>query len=135
MKNKHIALALLGLLGLLNFHFTAAAQPAVTTSAASGVATTNATLNGTVNPNGAATTAYFQYGLTTNYGSVSATNSLAAGNTTVSVSNLTSSLALGTTYHFQFVGMNTFGAALGAGPVVERFFTFSVRSRRLKTSS
>ena len=49
--------------------FTTLAQPAVTTSPATSITSTNATLNGTVNPNGAATTAYFRYGLTTSYGS------------------------------------------------------------------
>jgi hypothetical protein len=70
MKNKLIVAASLC---LLNSHFTADAQPVVTTLAATGVTATNATLHGTVNPNGSVTTAYFQYGLTTNYGSFSAT--------------------------------------------------------------
>src|SRR5262249_959160 len=42
-------------------------KPTVTTQPATSVTVSNATLNGPVNPNGAATTAYFQYGLTTNY--------------------------------------------------------------------
>jgi len=92
----------------------ACAQPSVTTLAASGITGTNATLNATVNPNGAATTAYFQYGLTTNYGSFTATNSLAAGNATLSVSNLIGGLTPATTYHFRIVGSNTFGADVGA---------------------
>ena len=45
MKNKLIVVAALY---LLNFHFTADAQPVVTTQAASGVTATNATLNGAV---------------------------------------------------------------------------------------
>src|SRR6185369_9846124 len=58
-----------------------------------------------------ATTAFFRYGLTTNYGSFSTTNSLAATNTTLSVSNLIASLSPGTTYHFQLVATNSAGAA------------------------
>jgi PKD repeat protein len=88
-------------------------QPVVTTLAATGVTASNATLNGTVNSGGAATTVYFHYGLTTNYGSLSASNSLAAGNTTVSVSNLLVGLAPGTRYHFQLVGSNSFGVEFG----------------------
>jgi hypothetical protein len=85
----------------------------VTTLAASGVTATNATLNGTVNPLGAVTSAYFQYGLTTSYGSYSTTNNLAATNTTLSVSNLISSLTPGTTYHFRLVGSNSAGTNAG----------------------
>jgi hypothetical protein len=87
--------------------------PIVTTLAASGITTTNATLNGSVNPNGFAPTAYFRYGTDTNYGSFSATNSLAATNTTLPVSNLIGSLAPATTYHFQLVASNNAGISLG----------------------
>jgi len=93
---------------------TRPAVPATTTLAATGVTSTNATLNGTVNPNGGATSAYFQYGLTTNYGSYSATNTLAATNVTLSVSNLVSSLTSGATYHFQLVAGNSAGNSAGA---------------------
>jgi hypothetical protein len=43
--------------------------PVVTTNAATNVASFSATLNGSVNPGGSTTTVYFQYGLTTSYGS------------------------------------------------------------------
>ena len=44
--------------------------PTAITNNASPVGTTTATLNGIVTPNGCTTTAYFQYGLTTSYGSM-----------------------------------------------------------------
>jgi hypothetical protein len=53
MKNKLIALTLLGFIGLLHSRLTPAARaaaPTVTTLAATGVTATNATLQGTVNP-------------------------------------------------------------------------------------
>jgi hypothetical protein len=93
--------------------FTTVGLPTVATLAASSVAATNASLNGSVNPGNGATTAYFQYGLTTNYGSFSATNSLAATNTTLSVSNLIGSLTQGTTYHFRLVALNSAGTNAG----------------------
>jgi hypothetical protein len=93
---------------------TSAIAPFVSTLPASGIAVTNATLNGTVNPNGAVTTNYFQYGLTTNYGSFSATNNLPATNTTFSVSSPISSLAQDTTYHFRLVAVNAMGVTNGA---------------------
>jgi hypothetical protein len=94
--------------------FTTLAQPAVTNLPATSISSTNATLNGTVNPNGAATTAWFKYGLTTSYGSFSATNSLAATNAVLSVSNLIANLSPGTTYHVQLVASNSVGTSLGA---------------------
>jgi hypothetical protein len=81
---------------------------------ATGITSTNASLNGMVNPNGAATTAYFRFGLTTNYDSYSATNALAATNVTLAVSNLVSGLTPGTTYHFQLVAGNSLGTNAGA---------------------
>ena len=57
------------------------AAPSVTTVAASAIAATGATLNGTVSSNGASTTVTFEYGLTTSYGSSipAAQSPLAAG--------------------------------------------------------
>jgi hypothetical protein len=92
---------------------TGPAVPAATTLAASSVSSSSATPNGTVSPNGAATTAYFQYGPDTNYGSYSATNTVAATNGTLSASNLISNLTPGTTYHFQLVASNSVGANAG----------------------
>jgi hypothetical protein len=109
-------------------HYQAAHPPVVTTLPATSITSTNATLNGTVNPNGAATTAYFRYGLTSGYGSYSATNALVATNTTLSVSNLIGNLTPGTTYHFQLVASNSGGASVGndltfttAGPSINLY--------------
>ena len=49
--------------------------PIVVTAAASNIGDTTATLNGTVNPSGSATTYQFQYGLTTSYGSTTSITS------------------------------------------------------------
>ena len=57
---------------------TPALPPVGITLAASGVTASNAILNASVNPNGAPTTVYFQWGGTTNYGNVTASNTLAA---------------------------------------------------------
>ena len=50
--------------------------PSATTLAAVDITPTNATLNALVNPNGASTDVYFQWGATTNYGNVTATTTL-----------------------------------------------------------
>ncbi|MCF7674943.1 MAG: hypothetical protein K9M97_06335, partial [Akkermansiaceae bacterium] len=70
--------------------------PAVTTGSATGVTTTTATLNGTVNPNGTATSAQFEYGLTNAYGSTAAvTLSPDNGSTVQDVSATISGLQAG----------------------------------------
>ena len=87
--------------------------PTATTQTASNVTATSATLNGAVNPNGAATSFYFQYGLDTNYGSFTATNNLDSGTNLLAVSNTITGLASGATYHFQIVASNSAGISSG----------------------
>ena len=94
---------------------TPAVAPTATTSAASAVGGTSATLNGTVNANNASTTVTFEYGLTTSYGtSVSATPGTVTGTGDTSVSASLSSLAPNTTYHFRVVGVNSAGTTNGS---------------------
>jgi hypothetical protein len=84
--------------------------PAVNTSAASSIATTAATLNGTVNPNGDTTAAHFEYGLTTAYGTAATVIlSPSNGSSAQNVSAIVSSLQAGTTYHFRIVATNSHG--------------------------
>src|SRR5258708_39625850 len=71
----------------------AQASVSVSTSPASGITANSATLNGGVNAgavifSNSPVTAYFQYGLTTNYGSVTTTTLVAATKTFLSLSNL-----------------------------------------------
>ena len=58
----------------------AAGAPRVTTEAATALRSTGATLNGTVNPNGNATTYYFEYGPTKTYGTKTAVGNAGSGN-------------------------------------------------------
>jgi hypothetical protein len=81
----------------------------------------DATLNATVNPGGAATAVYFQYGLTTNYSSLTTTTNLAAGLTNVNVSTVLSGLTPGALYHFRVVATNSAGTNAG----VDLVFTTS----------
>jgi hypothetical protein len=110
---------------------TSPLAPSVSTLAASSVKATNCTLNGTVNPNGAATAAYFRYGLTTNYGNFSTTNVLPATNATILISKLVGSLTPVTTYHFQLVSTNLLGTSVGA----DRTFTTTVALPGVTTSA
>jgi hypothetical protein len=91
------------------------------TGSPSGIASTQATLNGTVDPNGVSTTAYFQYGTTANYGSTTTSQSVGSGTTAVAVSKQITNLAMNTTYHYRIVGTNSRGTAYGE----DRTFTTS----------
>jgi hypothetical protein len=93
----------------------AAARPAVKTGAASSIAQTTATVTGTVDPNGGATTYFFQFGPTKVYGGVSTETSAGAGNAPVRVSAAIAGLAPATTYHYRLVARGPHGGiVLGA---------------------
>jgi putative cell wall-binding protein len=100
--------------GQLTFFTGNSSAPLVTTTAATNVTSTTATLNGTVNPEGLATTYYFQYGTTTSYGLTTTTLSAGAGTSDIPVSASVSGLTTATTYYFQLVANNTSGTAFGA---------------------
>jgi hypothetical protein len=88
--------------------------PAVITLAASGITPTSVVLNGSINPNNLATVNWFQFGPTTNYGSFSGTNSLAATNVFISANAAIANLTPGTLYHFQAAATNNGGTTLGS---------------------
>ncbi|MCX6880102.1 MAG: SUMF1/EgtB/PvdO family nonheme iron enzyme [Verrucomicrobia bacterium] len=100
---------------LSNLEITVTQGPTVTTAAATGITATTATLNGTVNPNGLATTAQFEYGLTTSYGSTAGVT-LSPNNGTVAqnVSTSLSGLQVGQTYHYRLSAANGSGTTPGA---------------------
>jgi hypothetical protein len=90
---------------------TAVAQdpPTVVTGAAQ-PGTTTATLNGTVDPNGTATTYHFEYGTTTDYGLETASQSAGSGTEPVAVQAPVSGLSASTTYHYRLVAGDVKGA-------------------------
>ena len=97
---------------------TNALSPAVTTDNASPVTTSNATLNGTVNPNGLATTYWFVWGTDpalTNPATISETphQSLAAGLAPLPI-NASVSTAVATQYYYRVAANNSAGTSLGS---------------------
>jgi len=93
---------------------TSGAFATVTTNAASGITTSGATLNGTVNANNASTTVTFQYGLSTEYEStVTADQSPVTGSSNTAVSKTITGLSANTTYHYRAVGVNSAGITYG----------------------
>jgi hypothetical protein len=91
----------------------AASSPSVKTGAATSIKQTSAVLNGTINPNGSATTYWFEWGLTTSYGSTSAVHQLKAGTKTVAVHVTATGLSPGVKYHYRLVAQNASGTAMG----------------------
>lgn len=92
----------------------AAGPPVVVTGAASALGSASATVVGTVNPNGIATTWVVEYGTTTSYGSATPPGSASSGTTAVDVSAALTGLAAGTLYHYRVAGTNTAGTTNGA---------------------
>jgi hypothetical protein len=91
----------------------AQSAPAVATSSAGNVSRTGATLRGSVNPNGAATSYWFEYGRTTSYDQATASGTAGSGTASVAVSTSIAGLTRGTTYHYRLVARNSGGTTVG----------------------
>ncbi|TLD68179.1 hypothetical protein FEM03_23995 [Phragmitibacter flavus] len=92
-----------------------AIPPEVHTEPSSTLGDTIATLHGTVNANGYATTALFEYGTTTSYGSMAAVvlapnNGISTLNVSVGLSNLVPN----TTYQYRLIAQNIGNSAQGS---------------------
>lgn len=123
MRRTRVAAAIvLVACGLLAVAITSAGSPAsaapsaptATTGSVTNVAGTTATLNGTVNPNGADTNYFFEYGTTTSYGSTTPKIDAGSGTSSAPVSANLAGLNAGTTYHFRLVAMSSAGTTNGA---------------------
>lgn len=90
-----------------------ASQPAVASQASSVTGDTTAFLSASVNPNGAATTLYFQYGPTSSYGSNTTNQTVASGTAYVTRNASLTGLVPGTTYHYRVVSTNSAGTTFG----------------------
>jgi sugar lactone lactonase YvrE len=88
--------------------------PLATTSAATTVGALTATLNGTANPEGSATSVTFQYGPTTTYGTTTSGQNIGSGSATVPVSASLGSLSPATLYHYRIVASSAGGTINGA---------------------
>jgi len=91
--------------GTIKSFSTVIPPPAATTGSATGITTTGATFNGTVNPNGYSTEAWFEYGLDNSLASFTPTTPQLQGSGTTSqpVSAAVTSLAPFRTYYFRTV--------------------------------
>ncbi len=91
----------------------AVALPGVSTGSAAHVSYGSATLEGSVTPNGADTSYYFQYGLTTAYGGQTPIAGAGAGTGKVNVSLPVTGLEPLSVYHYRLVAVNSAGAVIG----------------------
>jgi len=110
-----------GTIGLFKFYgadltfTTLALPPTVVTLTATAVGNSDATLRGTINANGQATAASFEYGLTDSYGTtVSALPGTVNGSTVTTVTANLTGLSLNTTYHYRVIGTNIGGTSYGS---------------------
>jgi plastocyanin len=88
--------------------------PLATTGSATGISSTGATVEGTVNAHGQTTTYFFNYGQTPSYGAKTAEVSIGKGTSDQGVSALLAELLPDTTYHYQLVAHSAGGTTPGA---------------------
>ena len=89
--------------------------PTATTVAASGVSTTSATLNASVNANNASTTVTFEYGLTTSYGTtINGTPNTVTGASATAITAALTGLTANTTYNYRVKAVNSVGTTNGS---------------------
>jgi hypothetical protein len=95
--------------------FRTTAAPIATTESASKVTIKEAMLNASVNPEGAATSYWFEYGTTASYGSrmPASTVTIGSGTNTIAVSQVPNGLTEGTIYHYRVVAENEVGVVHG----------------------
>jgi lysophospholipase L1-like esterase len=89
--------------------------PAVTTGDPTSITLNGATLNGSVNPNGAATVAWFEYGPAPNLASITVTDNqnLGSGRDPVAMDTTLSALESGSTYYYRLVASSVEGEVEG----------------------
>jgi hypothetical protein len=88
--------------------------PAATTGAASAVTDHSATLSGSVNPGGASTAYWFEYGPTTAYGNTTLSVDAGSGKGAVAATATLGGLSPATTYHYRLVAANSGVVTKGA---------------------
>ena len=109
--------------GILNFTTSADSsysyshsygQPSIITQSASPVYQNSALLNGSVNPNGGVTSAWFQWGTTTNLNNTTTIQPVGAGASYLNYSAALTGLSANTTYYFRAVASSPSGTVYGS---------------------
>jgi hypothetical protein len=88
-------------------------KPAATTQPATNLQGDGATLSGSVNPNGAATTVWFEWGASNALGNATAKSLLGSGTSAIPYTNSISGLASNSPYYFRIDASNSAGPSYG----------------------
>jgi hypothetical protein len=114
-----LAIALIAVLLVPAAAASAAGPPAATTGSATNLGLTTATVAGTVDPQGMATTYHFEYGTSSSYGLQTSDQDAGSGTGASDVQGALTGLTSATTYHYRLVATNAAGVDRGA----DRTFT------------
>ena len=125
---------IVGKWGVIYRYYSGAQGPTVTTTPATEVTQNSAKLNGIVNSNGFLTTIFFEYGTTTDYGTVvDATPSSTTDTNDINAYGLISGLLPDTFYHFCIKATNIMGTSYGndmmfytGSPIIIPNFDFEI---------
>lgn len=90
------------------------AQPVTITSSTVAPTDTTAVLGGTVTPNGAFASYWFEYGPTSSLGNKTVNQTVGSGYAAISAPAYITGLTKDTTYYFRLVGQNQYGTTTGA---------------------
>jgi RTX calcium-binding nonapeptide repeat (4 copies) len=110
---RRVAFAVVAGLALAAAPQAVAKTPSAMTGPATSVGGTSATVTGSVDPGGEATSWYVEYGRTTSYGSRTATRSAGNGTVVVDVTEQLTGLTAGVAYHYRVVATNATGTSRG----------------------
>ncbi len=106
-------------------------KPTVSTFSAQNITQTSGKIRGSVNPNGQATTYYFEWGTSTSYDHETAHRDAGSGKNSITVDETIADLTPGTTYHYRLVAQNPSGTSYGS----DRTFTTTAISVSMPTAS
>lgn len=114
LRGAALLATLIAVAVLLSPPVAIAAAPIASTGNAIAIGPTQATLNGTVDPQSEDTNYHVEYGTTTAYGNSTPNRITGAGTVSQFVSEPVTGLTPGTTYHFRVVASNPSGTSNGA---------------------
>ncbi len=96
-----------------NVAFSSVVPPGATTLTATNISANAATLNGSASANGGAIAVWFEWGISTAYGNITASQNFGASTNPISVSQVIGGLIGVTGYHYRIAVSNIAGITLG----------------------